>query len=443
MSKKKLRVLVTRKLPDATETRLMELFDVKLNINDEPMSQEEMDFNQEEELLTLYDEEGNEITLEYLAAEYTMIRDNLSKSTKDDYIYRIPQQLGTLARKPINEITVDDFVAWWGKAKAKGSRKVALRYVSSLYTYAIARKYVTENIAKDFRKSILGGIPASQPKQTHIPKDELEDWVASFVKQSVPHPRFQELWDLRVRYWNDEPTIRENVRDYIMFLLVTGKRKGEQVFGSILYGAEFNNEITLSPYGRIDVGHTKLKSYSDSGTVAAINYNEQKIKTARASIGILIDDEIQTKKATFMPNARIEYGKDVVDASDAVLSYIVYPNIDYTLKIDREETDNFRIGFGTDVLVKGGWILSLDFERNQKESSSYENSINLGASFNPNPNTEYSVSIIGGNSSNRQFGFDYDKSFTDDWTLNASFEAAKSSNSSYNNTIGLSTKMTF
>ncbi len=42
MSKKKLRVLVTRKLPDATETRLMELFDVKLNINDEPMSQEEI-----------------------------------------------------------------------------------------------------------------------------------------------------------------------------------------------------------------------------------------------------------------------------------------------------------------------------------------------------------------------------------------------------------------
>jgi glyoxylate reductase len=42
MSKKKLQVLVTRKLPDATETRLMELFDVKLNVNDEPMGQEEI-----------------------------------------------------------------------------------------------------------------------------------------------------------------------------------------------------------------------------------------------------------------------------------------------------------------------------------------------------------------------------------------------------------------
>jgi glyoxylate reductase len=37
MTKKKPQVVVTRKLPDSTETRLMELFDVKLNIADEPM----------------------------------------------------------------------------------------------------------------------------------------------------------------------------------------------------------------------------------------------------------------------------------------------------------------------------------------------------------------------------------------------------------------------
>ena len=42
MSKKKMQVVVTRKLPDATETRLMELFDVKLNVSDEPMSSKEL-----------------------------------------------------------------------------------------------------------------------------------------------------------------------------------------------------------------------------------------------------------------------------------------------------------------------------------------------------------------------------------------------------------------
>ncbi|MEE8351014.1 MAG: D-glycerate dehydrogenase [Rhodospirillales bacterium] len=42
MAKKKPKVVVTRKLPDATETRLMELFDVSLNVDDEPMSSGEL-----------------------------------------------------------------------------------------------------------------------------------------------------------------------------------------------------------------------------------------------------------------------------------------------------------------------------------------------------------------------------------------------------------------
>jgi hypothetical protein len=57
--------------------------------------------------------------------------------------------------------------------------------------------------------------------------------------------------------------------------------------------------------------------------------------------------------------------------------------------------------------------------------------------------TEYSFSVIGGSSSNKQVGIDFDKSMTDDWTLNASLESAKSSNSGYNNTIGFSTRMSF
>ena len=42
MPQKKPRVVVTRKLPDAIETRMMELFDVQLNLDDEAMSKERM-----------------------------------------------------------------------------------------------------------------------------------------------------------------------------------------------------------------------------------------------------------------------------------------------------------------------------------------------------------------------------------------------------------------
>ncbi|MBM3491478.1 MAG: D-glycerate dehydrogenase [Alphaproteobacteria bacterium] len=42
MAKRKPSVIVTRRLPDAVETRLMELFDTRLNMDDRPMSQREL-----------------------------------------------------------------------------------------------------------------------------------------------------------------------------------------------------------------------------------------------------------------------------------------------------------------------------------------------------------------------------------------------------------------
>ncbi len=42
MANRKPRVVVTRKLPDAIETRMMELFDVQLNLDDEPMSKADL-----------------------------------------------------------------------------------------------------------------------------------------------------------------------------------------------------------------------------------------------------------------------------------------------------------------------------------------------------------------------------------------------------------------
>ena len=42
MPQKKPVVVVTRKLPDTIETRMMELFDVRLNLNDTPMKKAEL-----------------------------------------------------------------------------------------------------------------------------------------------------------------------------------------------------------------------------------------------------------------------------------------------------------------------------------------------------------------------------------------------------------------
>ena len=42
MAKRKPLVIVTRKLPDVVETRMMELFNTRLNADDQPLSQGEL-----------------------------------------------------------------------------------------------------------------------------------------------------------------------------------------------------------------------------------------------------------------------------------------------------------------------------------------------------------------------------------------------------------------
>ena len=62
---------------------------------------------------------------------------------------------------------------------------------------------------------------------------------------------------------------------------LTGSREGKQLFGSLVYSAALEeNLIKITPYGRIDGGYTILSSFSDTGTVAAIKYDEQKISPA-------------------------------------------------------------------------------------------------------------------------------------------------------------------
>jgi integrase len=173
-------------------------------------------------------------TLETLIPEYISIRE-LAPRTQHDIPYRVHRHMGALVKKDVGELTVDDLRLWWQKKQAKGSKEVCLRYVSALLTYAQARGLVERNVAQDFRKGILGGLKQRDPKKRHISIYDIEDWVYSFLNQSVPHPSYKKQngqWEIEPRVnspaiWNSNPTISETQRDYILFLLITGKRKEE------------------------------------------------------------------------------------------------------------------------------------------------------------------------------------------------------------------------
>ena len=223
-----------------------------------------------------------------------------------------------------------------------------------------------------------------------------------------------------------------------------GKRNGRQLFGTILYGVEFDNKyLKTSPYVQIDAGVTKLSSFYESGTVAAINYGEQTSDIAKVSLGFQLNKTIKIGEITLKPNSRLEYSKGITDSSNPILAYNVFPNTEYSLNFDKKETENLRIGFGTDIDINSEWLLSSNFERLQYSNANYETSFNFGTSYQPDNNTRYDISLSSDNSSNKKLGVDYDKILNENWWLNLGLEVGENPFPGYRETVYLRTETSF
>jgi methionine-rich copper-binding protein CopC/uncharacterized protein YhjY with autotransporter beta-barrel domain len=229
---------------------------------------------------------------------------------------------------------------------------------------------------------------------------------------------------------------------------LSGSRKGEQIFGSVSFIKEatlYDKEspLTLSFYGRLDAAHTRLKRYSETGTIAALKFEDQNIETARGSIGMLADDKFKFKEITFTPNARLEYGWDFTNTTDAILSYIIYPNTNYTLVSHQKKKSNIRVGLGFDIELGKSILFVSDFERNEINKNNSKNTASIGLSFIPNPKSEFDLSFKKINNSSNQFELSFNKIIKDNWRYNLGFGVYEKSNSKLNTDFNFSTIINF
>ena len=204
---------------------------------------------------------------------------------------------------------------------------------------------------------------------------------------------------------------------------LTGSREGKQLFGSLVYSAALEeNLIKITPYGRIDGGYTILSSFSDTGTVAAIKYDEQKITSAMISIGILVDDEIEISNLKLNRYGRLEYGKDISSSSDATVSYVAVPNTKYILSIDDEESNNIRAAFGTDIETQYKWSYQFDYEVNYRSGSSHLNTFSAAAFYELGLDSIISLSLDSELSTHSIAKLELDTRLKNGWFLNGAYE---------------------
>ncbi|MDA9652031.1 autotransporter domain-containing protein [Pelagibacteraceae bacterium] len=204
---------------------------------------------------------------------------------------------------------------------------------------------------------------------------------------------------------------------------LTGSREGKQLFGSLVYSAALEeNLIKITPYGRIDGGYTILSSFSDTGTVAAIKYDEQKITSAMISIGILVDDEIEISNLKLNRYGRLEYGKDISSSSDATVSYVAVPNTKYILSIDDEESNNIRAALGTDIETQYKWSYQFDYEVNYRSGSSHLNTFSAAAFYELGLDSIISLSLDSELSTHSIAKLELDTRLKNGWFLNGAYE---------------------
>ena len=160
----------------------------------------------------------------------------------------------------------------------------------------------------------------------------------------------------------------------------TGDREGKQVFGSLDFVREYEDgDLTVSSIGSIDGSYTALDSYLESGT-EPINYNDQDIKSLMASLGVLIDKDVNLENSNVKSRVNLEYSKDFASNSKVVSSY-VSDSESFEYQADNKNRDIYTAGFGLDFKHDQGYRISTDYERQQIKGHGHINKFILSSSF--------------------------------------------------------------
>ena len=172
-----------------------------------------------------------------------------------------------------------------------------------------------------------------------------------------------------------------------------GDREGKQVFGSIDFGREYeDDDLTFTPIGSIDGSYTALDSYTESGNEVAISYNNQDIKSLMASLGVLIDQDVNLENSNVKSRVNLEYSKEFASSSKVVTSYISDSEV-FEYQADNKNRDIYTVGLGFDFKHDQGLTISTDYERQQIKGHGYFNKFTLSAGFLYRKETEFALGL--------------------------------------------------
>ena len=212
---------------------------------------------------------------------------------------------------------------------------------------------------------------------------------------------------------------------------LTGSRDGNQIFGSINYGKNFNKKgFSLTPIGRIYLGYTELDAYTEIGT-DALSYDKQTVESGLASLGLEVNDIIKFNQSNLKPFGKVEYGLDFSNFSDAKMHYVSDTSTTYTYTQGVNSTHLLSGEIGFNFVSKENLLITTSYKRIQGSESEHSDTIKFGVNFKSKRETEYAMKIDG--SEDLKAGFDITKKINGfDLKFNANQSLGKNSDQTAN-----------
>ena len=145
--------------------------------------------------------------------------------------------------------------------------------------------------------------------------------------------------------------------------MVTGKRSGDQFFGSLSagYAGDWSG-WRLSPYGRLEYLMSELGGFTEQGDdTFALRFRKQTTDQLTGALGLRGEYDFRIDRATLSPTFRAEYRLALSDAGKAEVSYADWLDSPlYQIGLSNYDNRRFLLGLGMRWTGDNGWSVSVD-----------------------------------------------------------------------------------
>ncbi len=176
---------------------------------------------------------------------------------------------------------------------------------------------------------------------------------------------------------------------------LTAERDGLQMYGTFRIKDEIKKDnLILIPYQRIDVGHTILGSYKESGA-GAIEVQKQHIRSKKIRAGLAAVEDISNDRYNIKRHGKIEYFADIDRSSNFKYTYVDDGSVDFNDTLHLEAFHNINGEIGIDVVLPDSFSIFLIYERNQAIDTGHTDKVHIAIGYLPNKDTNYAFTIEG------------------------------------------------